>query len=75
MVFISSSYVFDGNKGSYKEDDPVLPTNQYAITKIMAEKEVSKLSRFLIIRVEMMYGLDQKRLDLGQGDLIKKLLK
>jgi dTDP-4-dehydrorhamnose reductase len=56
MIFISSSYVFDGNKGNYSETDFVFPSNKYSETKIYAEKEVSKLRDYLILRVDLMYG-------------------
>ena len=30
IVYFSSSYVYEGKKGNYKESDPVLPSNSYA---------------------------------------------
>ena len=36
MIFISSSYLFDGEKGNYNEQDKTSPINEYARTKIMA---------------------------------------
>ena len=30
LVYICTDYVFKGDKGNYKEDDPVYPVNKYA---------------------------------------------
>jgi dTDP-4-dehydrorhamnose reductase len=60
MVFISSSYIFDGEKGNYSEDDVPSPLNEYAKTKLMAEKEVLKNSKGIILRVDVMYGFNGK---------------
>jgi len=58
MVFISSSYVFDGSKGEYLETDTPNATTQYAISKIDAEKEVLKLNNSIVLRFEPIYGFD-----------------
>jgi len=67
MIFISSSFIFDGERGNYSEEDELNPTNQYAKTKIMAEKIISELEDYLIIRVDMMYGVDNKKIKFGTG--------
>jgi dTDP-4-dehydrorhamnose reductase len=69
MIFISSSYVFDGDRGNYTEKDIPNPRNEYAKTKVMAEQEISKLSNYLILRVEMMYGLDHGKIKFGTRTL------
>ncbi len=61
MIFISSSYVFDGKKGNYLESDIPNASNKYAISKINAENEVLKIQDSIIIRSEVMYGFDEKR--------------
>ena len=58
MVFISSSYVFDGSKGEYLETDVPNATTQYALSKIDAEKEVLKLNNSVVLRFEPIYGID-----------------
>ena len=58
MVFISSSYVFDGSKGEYLETDVPNATTQYALSKIDAEKEVLKLNNSIVLRFEPIYGFD-----------------
>ena len=37
MVHVSSDYVFDGELGNYKEDEPPSPINYYGFTKAQAE--------------------------------------
>jgi len=75
MIFISSSYVFDGKRGNYREEDKPLATNKYAETKIMAEKEVSKLKDYLILRIDMLYGIDKGRIKFGTTDFNKEIIE
>lgn len=70
MVFMSSSYLFDGEKGNYNEKDETSPINEYARTKIMAEKDVLKNSKSLILRVDIMYGYNGKKEKNGVFDMI-----
>src|SRR3989344_4101630 len=70
MVFMSSSYLFDGEKGNYKETDETKPINEYARTKIMAEKEVLKNPKSIILRVDVMYGYNGKNKKNGVFDMI-----
>jgi dTDP-4-dehydrorhamnose reductase len=51
FVHISSDYVFWGDVGGYKEDDPVGPVrNYYALSKLAAEEVVRVLPKYLILR-------------------------
>jgi dTDP-4-dehydrorhamnose reductase len=51
LVHISTDYVFYGDKGMYKEDDPLGPVrNYYALTKLVAEELVRFVPRHLVIR-------------------------
>jgi dTDP-4-dehydrorhamnose reductase len=50
LVYISTDYVFDGERGGYKEDDPVHPVNKYAWSKLGGECAVRLLDNSLIIR-------------------------
>ncbi|SVD08117.1 uncharacterized protein METZ01_LOCUS360971, partial [marine metagenome] len=59
MIFISSSYIFDGEKGNYLETDTPNSLNKYALSKIDAEKKVLELDRAIVIRSEPMYGFDK----------------
>ena len=59
MIFFSSSYVFDGEKGEYLETDIPNSLNKYAESKIDAEKKVLELERAIVIRLELIYGFDK----------------
>lgn len=50
LVFISTDYVFDGEKGSYTIDDPINPLSKYAKTKAAAELLVRTYENSLVIR-------------------------
>jgi dTDP-4-dehydrorhamnose reductase len=50
LVFISSDYVFDGEKGNYTEVDTPNPINLLGRTKVEGERLVSRLPNHLIIR-------------------------
>ena len=67
MIFISSSYVFDGEKGNYSETDVPNSTNEYAKSKILAEKKVLELKNSIVIRTEPMYGFDNKKNQIKAG--------
>ncbi len=70
MVFISSSYIFDGKRGNYTEKDQPSPENEYARTKIMAEKEILKNPKSIILRVDIMYGYNGINKKNGVFDMI-----
>jgi dTDP-4-dehydrorhamnose reductase len=50
LVYLCTDYVFKGDKGSYKEDDPVYPVNKYAWSKLGGECAVRMHDPHLIIR-------------------------
>jgi dTDP-4-dehydrorhamnose reductase len=50
FVFISTDYVFDGEKGNYSEDDIPNPQNFYSLTKLAGELIVRQYPSTLIIR-------------------------
>jgi dTDP-4-dehydrorhamnose reductase len=50
FVYVSSEYVFGGNKGNYTIDDKLDPINVYGKTKAASEYIVSVLSNYQIIR-------------------------
>jgi dTDP-4-dehydrorhamnose reductase len=58
ILFISTDYVFDGEKGCYKETDQPSPMSFYAYTKLKAEEIVkdSGLS-WCIVRPSVIYGV------------------
>jgi dTDP-4-dehydrorhamnose reductase len=67
LIFISSSYIFDGIKGNYTENDIGKETNKYATSKIRAEKKVLEIEGTMVLRLECMYGYDEgeKRVRVG----------
>jgi len=50
LIYISTDYVFNGDKGNYKETDPVYPVNKYAWSKLGGECAVRMYDKSLIIR-------------------------
>ena len=53
MIFFSTSYVYPGKKGNYKENSPLLPWNNYGWSKLGAECAVQMYRNSLIIRACM----------------------
>lgn len=49
MLYISTEYVFDGEKGFYAETDYPNPVNFYSLTKLLGEYE-SRRTRSVVIR-------------------------
>jgi len=61
MIFISSSYVFNGEKGNYTEIDIPNSTHEYGKSKVRAENKVLKLNNSIVIRTEPLYGFNQEK--------------
>tara|TARA_B100000780_G_C21124067_1_gene455675 strand:+ start:4295 stop:5002 length:708 start_codon:yes stop_codon:yes gene_type:complete len=53
LVYFSTGYVYQGNVGNYKEDDPLLPINNYAWSKLGGECAVTLYKNSLILRITM----------------------
>ena len=53
LIYFSTSYVYPGTKGNYKETDPVLPMNNYAWSKLGGESAVHMYKNSLIVRACM----------------------
>jgi dTDP-4-dehydrorhamnose reductase len=60
LVYISTDYVFDGERGPYLEDAEVNPINIYGKHKLQAERSVSELNNFLIARITNVYGEEDR---------------
>jgi len=57
IIYLSTDYVFDGNKGHYSEEDKPNPINYYAKSKLDGEKAVQKhCKNHIIARVAILYG-------------------
>jgi len=53
LVYISTDYVYPGTGGNYKEEDPLLPVNLYAWSKLGGECAVRLYENSLILRACM----------------------
>jgi dTDP-4-dehydrorhamnose reductase len=80
VIYISTDYVFDGNKGNYCEADETGPTNVYGFTKLQGEHEVAEhCKNYLILRSSVNFGLHPNRQNfftwvltsLGHGEKIR----
>jgi dTDP-4-dehydrorhamnose reductase len=58
FVYISTDYVFDGERGLYKEEDLPAPVNYYGLSKLLGETAVRAVlsERSIIVRVSGLYG-------------------
>jgi len=57
VLYISTDYVFDGEKGLYSEEDKPNPINYYGITKLEGEKYIMNLCKdYTIARTSVLYG-------------------
>jgi dTDP-4-dehydrorhamnose reductase len=67
MIFISSSYVFNGEIGNYSEIDIPNSTHEYGKSKVRAEKRVLELKDAIVIRTEPLYGYDEEKSQITVG--------
>lgn len=49
LVYISTDYVFDGQRGLYKEEDTTNPISYYGYTKLLGEKYADCVARTCVI--------------------------
>jgi len=57
LIFLSSDYVFAGNRGNYKENDKRNPRTFYGKTKLASEDDILKnLKNYIICRTAAIYG-------------------
>ena len=60
FIFVSTDFVFDGERGMYKENDPPNPVNFYGKTKKEAEEAVREYEYdWAIVRTVLVYGKPQ----------------
>ena len=56
LIYISTSFVFDGKKSKYTEDDKTSPSTYYGITKSQGENLVKNSGlKYLILRTDQPY--------------------
>ena len=53
LIYLSTSYVYSGEKGNYKETDSVKPWNNYGWSKLGGESAVQMYKNSLILRACM----------------------
>ena len=53
LIYFSTSYVYPGVRGNYRETDPILPKNNYSWSKLGGESSVQMYNNSLILRVCM----------------------
>ena len=63
-IYISTDYVFDGQKGLYNEEDEPNPANYYGLTKLKGEEFVKELcEEYVVARTSVIYGWHPKKLN------------
>jgi dTDP-4-dehydrorhamnose reductase len=61
VIYFSTDYVFDGQRGNYFEDDIPNPVNAYGRTKLAAERYVLASNKAnLVVRVSGLYGYSER---------------
>ncbi len=72
LIYISTDFVFDGEKDSYAEEDQPRPLSWYAITKYEGEKQVATLENHgLIIRIANPYRAER----FARADFVHKIIE
>lgn len=67
FLFISTDFVFDGERGMYNENDKPAPVNFYGKTKLEAEDAVKEYEyNWTIVRTVLVYGKPQ----MGRSNLL-----
>jgi dTDP-4-dehydrorhamnose reductase len=60
LVQLSTSYIFDGDKGQYGEEAEPNPINQYGHTKLKGEEFVKKSNcKWCIVRTDVVFGWER----------------
>ncbi len=71
-VYLSTDYVFDGERGNYREDDVPNPVNYYGLVKLMGEVAFSSCPSYAIVRASSIYGFGPGRTNFAKY-LVEKL--
>ena len=61
LVYVSSDYVYPGEKGNYSEEAPLFPVNRYALSKLGGECSVRLVQNSLVIRTSFYWELNFPR--------------
>ena len=62
LIYVSTDYVFDGERGNYREADTVNPLNIYGKSKLLGETEVVQKAagNYCIARTSVVFGWGRK---------------
>lgn len=62
IIYISTDYVFDGNRGNYSEDDVTAPLTMYGKSKLLGEQQGATIAgdNFSVIRTAALYNEHSK---------------
>ena len=73
IMYVSTDYIFDGEKGLYTEEDDPNPISHYGSTKLEGEKYVAGIGRnYVIVRTSVLYGWHPWKLNFAKW-VIKSL--
>jgi dTDP-4-dehydrorhamnose reductase len=62
LIYVSTDYVFDGERGMYREDDQTSPINYYGESKLAGERFVREICPDSVIaRTSVLYGQNPVR--------------
>jgi len=68
FIYLSTDFVFDGERGMYREDDIPAPVNYYGRTKLEAEEAVKEYEfDWAIVRTVLVYGKNHS----GHNNILK----
>lgn len=71
LVYISTDFVFSGEKDSYCEENETGPVNWYGVTKLMGERVVEKIGMgYIVARISFPYRAGYE----GKFDLVRFLI-
>ncbi|MBI1952490.1 NAD(P)-dependent oxidoreductase [Candidatus Saccharibacteria bacterium] len=78
LVHISTAYVFDGSKKTYKESEPPSPLSVYGKSKAAGDEKVAKVTKHYIVRTDSVIGEGKNfvrtMLDLGKKGVGPKVV-
>jgi dTDP-4-dehydrorhamnose reductase len=73
LIYLSTDYVFEGERGNYKEYDVPNPINYYGFTKLLGEIAFrSSCPHYAIVRASSIYGFGHGRMNFAKY-LVEKL--
>lgn len=64
LIYVSTDYVFDGERGFYREGDKPKPVNNYGSTKLKGEEYTEQICRdHVIARTSVLYGWHPRKMN------------